>query len=170
MRQMSRFATGLAWLLLVCSLAFSLYLFPLPSTSVDRALSALPSGAGTDVREYVESSVWLAWISNLTLFVSGTGASGLWVTSARSTPRKWLALVLAIVFVALSGLIVVVQANGAEPWVQQKAAFLRQLLAAGIWTYLLAELHRLISSLVSLAAAAAMLITLIKSNVARPAD
>jgi RHS repeat-associated protein len=102
--------------------------------------------------------------------VSGIGASALWIKSGRSALRQWLALALAIVFVALSGIVVVVQAHGGGSWIQQKMTFLRQLLAAGIWTYFLAEVHRLVSALVSLAAAAAMLIALSKSNVERVED
>jgi hypothetical protein len=158
MRRTEQIANLAVWLFLICSISFLAYLFPLPSTGIETAMSSLPtsttggSASDVDVKQFIERSFWLSWTTNLTLMISGTLSAALWITSRSSRTRKWTAIALAMVFVLLCGLILLAQVGGSDSWIERKTAFLKQLMSAGIWTYVAAEVHRLISSLVSVIA------------------
>jgi hypothetical protein len=154
-------ATAFAFLLL--SLAFAAYLYPLPSDNIAQVTSTMTPAERVQVGESLESSYWASWITNLLLMLLGVSSATLWLARAQTTWRKWAALAGAAVFFLICVVVVAAQSDHGGV-IAGKIALLRQLASARSWSFLAAELHRLVAMLVAFAMLIAMPLALRKGD------
>jgi hypothetical protein len=164
MRRTELLTNALLWTLLVCSIGFCAYLYPLPSAAIEESLAKLTTNVDPGVRSYVEDSIWRAWTTNAALFVTGLSSSILWILGSKSATQRWVAIALAGTFVMLCLLIIGMRAAQHESLIQFELSFLKQIASAGLWGLVLAELHRFASSIVSTLALISMFIVTIKGQ------
>ena len=161
--QPTRGVTGLAIVFLFLSLAFAVYLYPLPDQNIAHMTSTMTPAEQAQVTETLESSYWASWMTNLLLLLLGACSATLWLMRGKKGGRKWPAISAAIAFVLIGASALVLQSSD-QGAVAGRLEFLRQLMAARAWSFLAAEMHRLLAVLVALATAIMMALSMRKND------
>lgn len=164
-RQSNGGARLVALLLMLVSLGFVAYLYPLPDQNIERVLSSMSPAERLVVSEMIESSYWSSWLTNLLLLFLGVSSGALWLARAGKGWRAWAAIAAAFLFVIICSAILLTQA-GDIGVINSKLAFLKQLSSAHAWSFLTAEIHRLLAIVIAAAAAISMGVRLTKRNIA----
>jgi hypothetical protein len=167
MKRPESLTDSLVWALLACAIGFCAYLYPLPQTAVEEALSRLSVNVDSAVRDYIEVSTWRAWTTNAALFLTGLTSSIIWILGSESPRKRWASVAIAAIFAMLCLFIIGARAISHDSPIQYELSFLRQVSSAGSWRYVGAELHRLVSSIVSVLAFVSMFLVATKGKKAK---
>ena len=159
MRAFVRIGRTASWIFLVLSLAFTVYLYPGPTTAADALItrstatggsSSLPSDAtrlADAEKDQIRASFRRSWTVNLGLLILGFVAGVLWMKLYRS-PKRWLAVGAAIALMAFAlvfVLVVAAQDGGTLHWIGHLWSSLATSMSIGAWRYAAIEAHRLLS-------------------------
>jgi hypothetical protein len=148
-----------AWIFLLLSLAFAMYLYPGPTDGADSVIkraaetadgSSSSSNAhqlGDAEKDEIYASFRRSWTVNLGLLILGIVASIFWISLYRF-PKGWWAAgatITLMAFVSIFVVIVSAQDGGIFDWLRRLWDSLATFVAIGKWRYAAIEAHRLLS-------------------------
>jgi glucan phosphoethanolaminetransferase (alkaline phosphatase superfamily) len=145
---MEHFVRAIVFLFLIISLGFVAYLYPLPDQNIMQIVSTMTPAEASRVRAAMEPSYWASWMTNLFLLVIGTFSALLWLVNRHGWQRK-LAVAGVILF-SITCVVVLLWQGDDSGVINTKVTLLKQLSAAQAWSFLAAEVHRLLATVVGL--------------------
>jgi len=170
---------ALAWVMVIVAVCFIPHLLSGPSATAARlgaAYSSAPASSSAvskesrsaelspEAKEAVQELMRQSWATNFSLAALGLVSSGAWLIR-RKSPKllSWVAVVGMLAFVGVF-VIVVIPANSESfsDWLPDKIRSVRQLAAIGAWSFVLAEIHRVLAFLLSVLSVVSMVVVMVK--------
>jgi hypothetical protein len=107
-----------------------------------------------------------SWLTNLGLAIVGIAFSVLWLLRRSSRGLvMWSAIVGAVLFIGIF-LVVVIPANSETiaDWIPDKMGWIRKMASIGAWSFVLAEIHRVLSLALAIVSLVIMIVIVVRGD------